>query len=246
MSESHSEADSPRAAVEISNLSFGWQRESPVLELAGFSVDAGERVFVYGPSGCGKSTLLGLITGVLQPQRGRLEVLGTAMETLRGGARDRFRAENMGVIFQMFNLMPFLPVRENVLLGCRFAPKRTARAAAAEGGLDGEMRRLLARLRLPSSLLERPPTALSIGQQQRVAAARALLGAPALLIADEPTSALDLGARQEFLDLLLEETERCASTLLFVSHDVALSARFNHALDLAAANRALPPQWASA
>ena len=222
--------------IDIQGLRFSWKSGPQVLDIDAFRVEAGERVFLRGPSGSGKSTLLGLIAGVLQPQAGRIHVLGEDMTSLAAARRDRLRADRMGVIFQMFNLVPYLSVTGNVLLPLRFSP---ARRKAAGTDPQAEARRLLERLGLEDqSLLNRRVSDLSVGQQQRVAAARALIGSPSLVIADEPTSALDADARDRFITLLSEEAARSNATLLFVSHDASLASLFTRAADLTAINRA--------
>jgi putative ABC transport system ATP-binding protein len=230
--------------IEIENLAFAWKQGPQVLDVPAFRVEAGERVFLRGPSGSGKSTLLGLIAGVLAPQSGSIRVLGEDMSALSPSKRDRLRADHVGVIFQMFNLVPYLSVTGNVLLPLRFSP---ARRKAAGNDAEGEARRLLARLGLDDeALLSRRVSDLSVGQQQRVAAARALIGAPRLIIADEPTSALDADARDRFIALLSEEVTRTGASLLFVSHDASLAPLFSRAVDLAAINRAMVPAGAKA
>lgn len=222
--------------IEIEALRFAWKKGPPVLDIAAFRMEAGERVFLRGPSGSGKSTLLGLIAGVLQPQAGKISVLGQDMTGLAAAKRDRLRADRMGVIFQMFNLVPYLSVTGNVLLPLRFS---SARRKAAGNDPQAEARRLLTRLGLEDeTLLSRRVSDLSVGQQQRVAAARALIGSPSLVIADEPTSALDADARDRFINLLSEEVERSGASLLFVSHDASLAGLFTRAADLADLNRA--------
>jgi putative ABC transport system ATP-binding protein len=221
--------------IEIEGLTFSWKRGPQVLDIPAFGVEARERVFLRGPSGSGKSTLLGLIAGVLAPQAGRIRVLGEDMSALSPSRRDRLRADHVGVIFQMFNLVPYLSVTGNVLLPLRFSP---ARRKAAGKDAASEARRLLARLGLEDEqLLQRRVSDLSVGQQQRVAAARALIGAPKLIIADEPTSALDADARDRFITLLSEEVTRTGASLLFVSHDAGLAPFFTRAVDLAAINQ---------
>lgn len=223
-------------AISLRDVRFAWPQSPPLLDIAGFSLGRGERLFLRGPSGSGKSTLLGLIAGVLEVQSGRIEVLGEDLTALSGGQRDRLRAGRMGVIFQMFNLVPYLSVVQNVMLPCRFSP---ARRASTGGHPAGEARRLLARLGLSDeNLLARPVTELSVGQQQRVAVARALIGGPELLIADEPTSALDADARDRFIELLNEEAAASGAALLFVSHDGALAGHFDRSVDLGDINRA--------
>jgi putative ABC transport system ATP-binding protein len=212
---------------------YAW-RGGPRLRFPPFAVARGEKLFVHGPSGSGKSTLLGLLAGVLQPAEGAVRVLGQDLARLRGGRRDRFRAEHVGYVFQQFNLLPYLDVAANVALACRFSRSRHARATAA-GPLAAEIARLLAALELDGAALRRRSAGeLSVGQQQRVAAARALVGGPELLIADEPTSALDADARDAFIRLLLAECARHGTSVVFVSHDLALAGHFDRSLRLAA------------
>lgn len=217
-------------AVEISGLRYSWKSGVPVLDVPSFTVAPGERLFLQGPSGSGKSTLLGILGGVLVPEAGTVRVLDTDLGTLRPAARDRFRADHVGFVFQMFNLLPYLSVVDNVTLAAAFSRRRRDRA-----GPDprGEARRLLAALGLGTgSQLGRSVGELSMGQQQRVAAARALFGRPELLIADEPTSALDAGTRDSFLRLLMEECAAASATLVFVSHDAALGHLFDRRVSL--------------
>ena len=222
--------------VDISGLSFAWPgADAPLLDIEHFTLAAGERVFLRGPSGSGKSTLLGLIAGVLTPQDGAVHVLGHPMHTLSGARRDRVRADHLGIIFQLFNLVPYLSVIQNVTLPVRFSERRRK----AIDDPPTEARRLLARLGMQDeALLSRRVIDLSVGQQQRVAAARALIGAPDLVIADEPTSALDSDARDRFIQLLSEEAAQSGAALLFVSHDGALAGHFERAIDLGEINQA--------
>lgn len=223
--------------IHIENLRFAWPGSAaPCLAIPAFTVQGGERMFLHGPSGCGKSTLLGLLGGVLTPQRGRMEVLGRDLAGLTGAARDRFRADHIGFVFQQFNLLPYLSVLDNVLLPCRFSPRRRARAMAGGATLAGEAARLLDHLDLDAALHRRSAAALSVGQQQRVAVARALIGQPELIIADEPTSSLDGERQAAFLDLLGRECAAAAATLLFVSHDRRLAAGFDREIDWAELN----------
>ncbi|MEM7492763.1 MAG: ABC transporter ATP-binding protein [Pseudomonadota bacterium] len=224
--------------VDINDLSFAWANQPPLLEIEAFSVSAAERVFLRGPSGSGKSTLLGLIAGVLPPQTGHLSVNGKQLTAMTGNQRDRLRADQLGVIFQMFNLVPYLSLLQNVILPCRFS-KRRFDAVKVAGGPQSEARRLLQRLGLEGeTILNRKVTDLSVGQQQRVAAARALIGRPSLIIADEPTSALDADARNKFIGLLSEEAEKSGAAMLFVSHDASLAHLFDRSVDLSEINTA--------
>ena len=218
-------------AVELRDVVFRWQDgDAFVLELPELVLAAGEYLFVHGPSGSGKSTLLNLIGGVVQPARGEVRLLGQPLAALGTAARDAFRAAHTGFIFQQFNLIPYLSVLDNVLLPCRFSQRRAERA----GDQLQEARRLLSALDIAPELWTRPAHRLSVGQQQRVAAARALLGKPEIIIADEPTSALDAGRQAAFLDLLLAEARAAGSSVLFVSHDLALADHFERTLELAA------------
>ncbi len=220
-------------AIELAQIEFGWRGAPPLLDIAQLTINQGERVFLRGPSGSGKSTLLGLIGGVLVPSRGSVRLLGKDIAGLGAADRDRFRGEHLGFIFQMFNLIPYLDVLQNVLLPTEFSHARRERVGKDQ---VGEARRLLQALGLTGDLLGRSVTQLSIGQQQRVAAARALLGRPEILIADEPTSALDTDTRAGFLELLLDECREQGTTLLFVSHDTALQAHFDRSLAMADIN----------
>ena len=226
-------------ALALSDLHFAYTRRQPdVIAIDSLRIEAGERIFLRGPSGSGKSTLLGLISGILEPRSGDLEILGQRMQTLSASKRDAFRAAHLGVIFQMFNLLPYLPVGENVMLPCRFSAER-ARQAQAAGSEQDEARRLLERLGLNASeVWSQRASNLSVGQQQRVAAARALIGKPGLILADEPTSALDADSRDAFISLLKEECTASGAALLFVSHDGGLADQFDRALDLQTINTA--------
>ncbi len=213
--------------IDIEPLRYAWTLGSNnTLALGPLHVAAGQTVFLHGPSGCGKSTLLGLLAGVLSPQSGRVSFLGQDWAALRSGQRDAFRADHVGVIFQQFNLMPYLSVLDNVTLPCRFSTLRRGRCDAG-GGPEAAAKAWLQRMALPAELWGRRADALSVGQQQRVAAARALMGQPELILADEPTSALDAGLRQDFMDLLLQATRDAGSTLVCVSHDAAQASRFD-------------------
>ncbi|MDS4019650.1 MAG: ABC transporter ATP-binding protein [Candidatus Competibacter sp.] len=227
-------------AIAIGGLRFRWRPDRPwVLDIPAFTLARSERLFLAGPSGSGKSTLLALIAGIHRATEGKIAVLGADLTALSGSARDRFRADRLGVIFQMFNLLPYLSVLENVMLPCRFSAARRARAIAIAGSVSAEARRLLAHLGLDDPGLEgRAAAELSVGQQQRVAAARALIGRPDLIVADEPTSALDTDRRLDFVQLLRGECESAGAALLFVGHDRSLAGHFDRVVELPAINAA--------
>ena len=226
-----------QALIELSDLSFSWPGHPVLLDIPAFRLQAGETLFLKGPSGSGKTTLLGLLGGVQKANSGSIRLLGQG--ELGSGARDRFRVDHTGYIFQHFNLLPFLSVRENVELPCHFSKLRASRAVQRHGSVDNAAQTLLAHLGLKDpALLERRADSLSIGQQQRVAAARALIGQPELVIADEPTSALDADAREAFIQLLFAECREAGASLLFVSHDQSLAPLFDRNLSLSELNRA--------
>ena len=224
--------------ITLDSVRFHWPAQSePVISIDSFSVERGERVFLKGPSGSGKTTLLSLITAIVSPQQGTIAVDGKSLNTLRGSQRDQFRVDHIGLVFQQFNLLPFLSIHDNVTLPCRFSKRRTLRATDSGNTLKTEADRLLNAMQLSASELNnRPVSDLSVGQQQRVAVARALIGKPPLIIADEPTSALDTDTRDAFIDLLFKEASSANCTLLFVSHDAGLATRFDRSVDLAAIN----------
>jgi len=225
--------------IDATELRYRWpgSRED-CLDIERLQIERGRSVFLHGPSGSGKSTLLGLLAGVLLPRSGQVHLLGTDWAALSGARRDAFRADHVGYIFQQFNLLPYLSVLDNVLLPCRFSALRRQRADAAAGTARAGAQALLQQVGLGSALWARPAAQLSVGQQQRVAAARALLGRPELVIADEPTSALDAALRDSFMALLLKQCREAGSTLVFVSHDERLAAAFDETLALARINRA--------
>jgi putative ABC transport system ATP-binding protein len=226
-------APAPSPAIALADVEFRWHQDRPLLRIPRLTIAPGERVFIGGSSGSGKSTLLGLVGGVLTAGSGTVTVLGHDFSRLRAAARDTVRADGIGFIFQMFNLLPYLNVLDNVTLPCRFSARRSARARAAGGVVRSEAVRLLDRLGLGDRALHgRPVTELSIGQQQRVAAARALIGRPDLVIADEPTSSLDADARSRFIELLVGECAAAGSTVIFVSHDRSLAGQFDRRIEL--------------
>ncbi|AIU65931.1 methionine ABC transporter ATP-binding protein [Vibrio coralliilyticus] len=224
------------SVVELEQVTFTWPgNQTPTLDIKQLHITKGEHLFIKGPSGCGKSTLLGLLTGINTTSSGQLRVLGQDLNQMKGSQRDKFRADHIGYIFQQFNLLPYLNVIENVILPCQFSAQRKSQV---DTSLVEDATRLLEKLHLPAHLMDKPVVELSIGQQQRVAAARALIGKPALIIADEPTSSLDYDNRTAFIELLLEQVNQAQSTLLFVSHDPTLESLFDRTLNLNQINQA--------
>lgn len=217
------------SALSLNRIRYRWPgQRQPCLDISEFTLARGERVFLHGPSGSGKSSLLGLFGGVTLPEQGQVSVLNHRLNTLSAADRDRLRADHIGFIFQQFNLLPWLSALDNVTLACTFSPLRLARA----GDVRTEAERLMKQLDLAPVLWTKPAARLSVGQQQRVAAARALIGRPEILIADEPTSALDAPRQQAFIDLLLKEATEAGAALLFVSHDARLAGHFDRSIAL--------------
>lgn len=234
----NADIDTSEPALHFSNVLFRWQAgHAPSLNISDLCISKGESIFLYGPSGSGKSTLLSLAGGIITPEQGQVTVLGKDMGALSGAARDRFRVDHAGFIFQQFNLIPYLSMLDNVLLPCRLSARRRQRASDVYGSPLSAAAALLHTLGLDANLYQRAVTGLSIGQQQRVAAARALIGQPEIIIADEPTSALDADRQNDFIALLLQQCASHSSSLLFVSHDHRLASHFTRELDLQSINR---------
>lgn len=233
--------DTPdNSVVNVQNVRYRWNKKyADVLNINHLAVAPRERLFIQGPSGSGKTTLLNLLAGVITATEGHLSVLGTDLAALNGPARDRFRADHIGFVFQMFNLIPYLSLVENIMLPCRFSKIRRERVQKHTENIADEARRLMSDLQLDAaSFGTREVTRLSVGQQQRVAVARALIGRPELVICDEPTSSLDADARQSFLELLFAETKEAGATLILVSHDRSLAHLFDRVIDLSSLNQA--------
>ena len=220
--------------ITLENVLFKWhaKQPEPTINITKLDIDQGEHVFLHGPSGCGKSTLLSLLAGVTVPTQGNIVLLGKAINQLSNSKRDRFRADHIGYIFQNFNLLPYLSPIENVTLGCQFSKQRQKNALKNSATIAAEASRLLSALGLNNALQHQAVAQLSIGQQQRVAAARAFIGSPEIIIADEPTSALDTQNRQAFVKLLFEQASAANSTLIFVSHDETLQTLFTRSISL--------------
>lgn len=228
-------------AIELNNICFGYNKNTHLMNIDNWRVPCGSQVFLYGASGSGKSTLLNLISGILTPQQGSINLLNQPFSSLSSAKRDAFRAQHIGVVFQEFNLIPFLTVAENIELAAHFTNTkhdqiRPNRAKKQRQATKQRMLNMFERLQLQTNLLTQRADSLSVGQRQRVSIARALINQPEILIADEPTSALDSDNRDEFMQLLLETASQTQSnipcTVLFVSHDKSLADHFNRLVDI--------------
>jgi putative ABC transport system ATP-binding protein len=216
--------------ISLSQLVYAWPGQSPLLRIDALTLEAGQSLFVGGPSGSGKSSLLSLLSGVVLPTAGDCQVLGQSMAALSPVARDRLRADAMGIVFQQFNLLPYLSMMDNVLLPVKVSHRRHEQSCARHGHPVAQARGLFQRLGLDALPPSTPVHQLSVGQQQRVAVARAFMGSPALVIADEPTSALDDDNRDAFLELLLGLANEGSTSVVMVSHDRRLADRFDQQL----------------
>lgn len=227
----------PGTCIELKQLEFQWPGATqPLLRIPELQISRGERVLLRGASGSGKSTLLSLIAGIHKAQAQQVFVLDHDLGEMSQRQRDKLRANEIGYIFQQFNLLPYLSAYQNVLLAQQFSPARRKRLNEQQPSHKQQAQSLLLQLGLTESDTERPAHQLSVGQQQRVAAARALFGNPALIIADEPTSALDADHRDNFIQILFEACRANNTTLLFVTHDASLAPHFDRALELADIN----------
>jgi len=224
--------------LQVRDLHFGYDPGQTLINIGSFTIRKGESIFLRGPSGSGKSTLLGLIGGVLTPDAGSVAICEKDITDIPPGRRDQIRADHLGIIFQQFNLLPYLSVIQNCILPCRFSAIRQQRAVHMNGTVTAAALSLVKELGLSEEHLSRPVGELSVGQQQRVAVARALIGGPDLIIADEPTSALDHNNRDRFIELLNSQREVFGSSLLFVSHDSSLASHFDRAESLTDLNEA--------
>jgi putative ABC transport system ATP-binding protein len=225
-------------SIALHDLKFHYPKSAtkPVLNIDTWHILAKEKLFIHGPSGCGKSTLLNLISGILSPSYGEINFFGEPLHHMNARQRDRFRANNIGYVFQQFNLIPYLNAIENIELASHFSKKM------AKTPLRKNIQDLLARLALSEANWHKPVSQLSIGQQQRIAIARALINQPKLFIADEPTSSLDQQNTQQFMSLLMSLCDENDMTLLFVSHDTRLSYYFDRIQSLPSINLATSSQ----
>ena len=215
--------------IKIDTVKFYWSKKSNFkIFVPNLEIKKGEKVLLLGESGSGKTTILSLICGFLNPLSGNIFINGKTINQLSSKTKDEYRADNIGIIFQQFNLLPYANVVDNVLLPLYFSKVRSNNVPDKRK----KVIELFKQLRLPDDITQFRASSLSMGQQQRVAVARALIGNPSLIIADEPTSSLDADAQKIFLDLMFEQISENNSTLLMVSHDRSLSDQFDRLIDI--------------
>ncbi len=199
----------------------------PILDIEHFAVEPGDQVVIRGRSGCGKTTLLHAIAGITPVDSGSISIGGVELTRLAEAGRDRFRARNVGYVFQTFNLLPAFTALENVVLGMTFTGRPKDRKRAIE---------LLEAVGL-GHRLHHKPSAMSVGEQQRTAVARALVNKPVLLLADEPTANIDPGHQQQVVDMLREVCINEKVAMLMVTHSPEVSDQFDHVVALEEINR---------
>ncbi len=198
----------------------------PILDVPKFEVGSGEQLALIGPSGCGKTTLLHIIAGITKPDSGKVELDGVEITKYPEAGRDRIRADKLGYVFQTFNLLPGFSALENVLLGMTFARKKYSLARAKS---------LLERVGL-AHRANNKPSAMSVGEQQRVAVARALANSPSLLLADEPTANVDPSNQSQIVSLIRNTCQDENISLVMVTHSMEVADQFNRVEQLAEIN----------
>ena len=215
--------------IRLDSLRFYWSRVADFkIYIPKLEIGRGEKVLLLGESGSGKTTLLSLICGFLSPISGDIFLNEQKLNDLKANKKDQFRSDNIGIIFQQFNLLPYANVIDNITLPLYFSKKRDSRVTNhREAALN-----ICRSLQLSESTIAMQANKLSVGQQQRVAVARALIGNPSLIIADEPTSSLDASTQKKFLDLMFRQIEEHKSTLLMVSHDSSISNYFDRTINI--------------
>ena len=215
--------------IRLDSVRFYWSKVADFkIYIPKLEIGRGEKVLLLGESGSGKTTLLSLICGFLSPISGDIFLNEQKLNDLKANKKDQFRSDNIGIIFQQFNLLPYANVIDNITLPLYFSKKRDSRVTNhRETALN-----ICRSLQLSESTIAMQANKLSVGQQQRVAVARALIGNPSLIIADEPTSSLDASTQKKFLDLMFRQIEEHKSTLLMVSHDSSISNYFDRTINI--------------
>ena len=208
--------------ISIKNLKYKiGQNINFSLNIKNFKLNKSDSILIYGESGLGKSTFLNLLSGTISPQKGNIDILGTNISNISSSIKDKIRGDHFGIVFQTFNLLPYVSVKNNILLGKAYSSIKQSKSN------NDEIKELMDKLSLNyEDLINRKAYELSIGQQQRVAVARALIGKPEIILADEPTSALDKSNQKEFINLLFKSIDENEQGLIMVSHEHKLSNKF--------------------
>ena len=215
--------------IRLKSVKFNWSKRNDFkIFVPELKIYDGEKILLLGESGSGKTTLLSLICGFLSPLSGDIFLNQNSIIGLSASKRDQYRSDHIGIIFQQFNLLPYANVIDNITLPLYFSKDRAIKAQNQKQAAIN----LCKSLRLPDNVKDKKASQLSVGQQQRVAVARALIGNPQLIIADEPTSSLDTEAQQIFINLMFSQIEKNNSTLLMVSHDQSLSSNFDRTINI--------------
>lgn len=214
--------------IEIENLEFAWPGSSFRLAIESLTIALGEKLAVIGPSGSGKTTLLNLLAGIETANQGSVSVLDTELKMLSDPERRDFRSSNIGFVFQQFELLEYLNVKENIELP--FLINQNLAAEKSRLADDETISQLAAAMGIADKLL-RYPRKLSQGEKQRVAICRALVTQPKLILADEPTGNLDPSNKHRTLELLFEQAERNGQTLIVVTHDMSIVDGFDRTID---------------
>ena len=217
--------------LKTSNLKYKY-KNGKTINFPDIGLSSGDKVLINGVSGSGKTTFLNLIAGAIKIQDGEIELAANKYSSMSSSELDKIRANHIGYVFQTLNLIPFLSVLENIALGVKFSKTRSSNVS----NIDQEALRLVESLGLDKSVLDSSVNNLSVGQQQRVAVARALLGRPNLILADEPTSALDVESTSKFLTELMQTFDPSSQAILMVSHDLSLAPYFDTVIDFSKAN----------
>ena len=208
--------------ISVENLNYSLGNNNKFsLKINKFILKKSDSFLIYGDSGLGKSTFLNLLSGTLRPKEGAINILGTNIVDSSSAVKDKIRGDHFGIVFQTFNLLPYITVKNNILLGKAYSNRKQLLSS------NDEVKILMDKLSLNyKDLVDRKAYELSIGQQQRVAVARALIGKPEIIIADEPTSALDQDNQKEFINLLFKSLDENEQGLIMVSHNKKLSKKF--------------------
>ena len=232
-------------AIDIHNLKLAFNGRN-CIDIPSLHVRRGDAVLLFGENGSGKTTLLKLLSGLLEPDSGDIQILGRDLATMNRREKDHFRADQIGYVFQSLNLMPYLTALENILLPCGFSSRKRQIVDRSEFSREYEAYQFMARLKLEDPMRLRHKTDhLSKGLQQRIAVARALIGNPDLILADEPASAMGSYSQRLVYELLIDHARETNATLICITHNKEANPLFEHHLNMKEINRSaeINPLW---